>query len=136
MSKRTLMLAVALIGLHAGPSHPQAPTLCEQPLDDNLGVMYERISRLPGATVAPSQNPDFDVINLGPQGQLWNFTRTTHPAYPSVACRRIVRVDGEMRVETQLRCNAAKPQCDKLAADYAALDKQMIDALKRQAPKK
>jgi hypothetical protein len=93
--------------------------------------MYARMSRLPGLTVAPSRNPDFDVIS-GP-GQLWNFTKTTHPAYPSVACRRIVRdQDGDLRVETQLSCNAAKPECDQLAAGYAALDKEMMDALKQK----
>lgn len=132
---RALMLAAAITALLAHPSHPQAPTICDQPLADNLSDMYERIGRLPGATVAPSQNPHFEVINLGSQGQLWNFTKVTHPAHPSVACRRIVKTGDQFRVETQLRCNAAKVHCDRLAADYETLDKQMMDAVKRRAPK-
>jgi hypothetical protein len=135
-SAPTLLLAAAITVLLANPGHAQAPTLCDQSLTSTIAEMYERIKGLPGASVAPSRNPDFDVIDLGSQGELWNFTKASHPAHPSVACRRLVQVEGELRVETQLRCNAAKAQCDRLAADYAALDKQMMDAIKREAPKR
>jgi hypothetical protein len=74
------------------------------------------------------------VINVG-QGQLWDFTKPSHPAHPSVACRRLVQKGDQFIVETQLECRAAKAQCDRLAADYARLDKQMQDALK-SAPKR
>jgi hypothetical protein len=131
----SLMLAVATTVLLAGTTYSQPPTMCDQPLVKSIAEMYERISRLPGATVAQSQDPLFDVINLEPQGQLWNFTKATHPAYPSLACRRIVLVEGQLRVQTELRCNAARAECDRLAADYGALDRQMMEPFKREAPK-
>jgi hypothetical protein len=132
---RAFLLAVAISALLAGPAFTQPPTMCDQRLVKSIAEMYERIRRLPGAAVAQSQDPLFDVINLEPQGQLWNFTKTTHPAYPSVACRRIVLVEGQLRVQTELRCNAARAECDRLAADYGALDRQMMEQFKREAPK-
>jgi hypothetical protein len=129
------LLPLVLFTLQASSGHTQTQMLCDQPLDADLGAMHERIKQLPGATMPPSRSPDFDVVSL--RGELWNFTKKSHPAYPSVACRRIVKVaDGGMRVETQLRCYAAKAACDRLAADYTALDKQMMEAMKQQAPKR
>jgi hypothetical protein len=69
------------------------------------------------------------VINVAP-GQIWNFTKASHPAHPAVACRRIIQVGDQFHVETQLRCQGSKTQCDRLATDYAALDKRMTDSLK------
>jgi hypothetical protein len=102
--------------------------LCDQPFDGNIPGMLVSIKRLPGASVAQSQSPDFDVINVAP-GQLWNFTKASHPAHPSVACRRIIQVDDSFQIETRIECQASKTQCDKLRNDYAALDKRMIDSL-------
>jgi hypothetical protein len=131
--KCCLLLTILSLALPAGPAYPQTQTICDQPLDADLAVMRERIKQLPGATQPPSRSQDFDVVSL--QGQLWNFTKPSHPAHPSVACRRIVRdADGARRVETQLRCKAPKAACDRLAADYAALDKEIMEALKKQAP--
>jgi hypothetical protein len=129
----SVLLAIAATAMLADPSHPQSETLCDQPLAADLAAMYDRIKQLPGASTPPSRNLDFDVVSL--QGQVWNFTKASHPAHPSVACRRVVKIGGEFRVQTQLHCNATKEQCDRLAADYVALDKQMMDALKQQAPK-
>lgn len=57
----TLLAATAFL---AAPSHPQAPKLCDQPLDASIADMFERVRRLPGAIVEPSANGHFDVIRL------------------------------------------------------------------------
>ena len=100
----------------------------------NVAALHERIKGSPGASEAVSRNPDFEVINF--RGALWNFTQAGHPAHPSVACRRIVQIDGQMRVETQLHCSAAKAACDRLAESYRALDREMMEAIKQQQPKR
>jgi hypothetical protein len=130
MSKRTAVLAIVFIALQTSPSHPQTSTLCDQPLVGTPAAMYERIRQLPGAVVVQSQSPMFDVINL--RDQVWNFTKPSHPAYPAVACRRVVQIGGQVHVETQLRCAAAKAACEQLAQDYRTLDKQMMDAVKQK----
>jgi hypothetical protein len=129
------MLAGAITALLTAPSHPQPAMICDQPLAKNITDMYEHISRLSGARVEQSRNPHIDVIWLEAQGQMWNFTKATHPAYPAIACIRIVKVGDQRHFETQLRCNAAKPLCDKLYADYLALQKEMTEAAKRHVPK-
>jgi hypothetical protein len=133
--KCCLLLAIALLALQASPGRTQTQTICGQPLDADLAAMHERIKQLPGATLPPSRNLDFDVVSF--PDQLWNFTKRSHPAYPSVACRRIIKdADGARRVATQLQCNASKAACDRLAADYTALDKEIMEAIKKQAPKR
>jgi hypothetical protein len=132
---RTLMVAAALFAVQAGAARPQGPTLCDQPIHADLTAMHERIKQLPGATTLPSGSPDFDAVNL--HGQVWSFTKSSHPAHPSVACRRVVKGDdGMAKIETQLRCNAAKEACDRLAAGYTALDKQIMDKIKQQQQKR
>ncbi len=134
-NKCSLLLTIAFLALQGSPSHTQSQTLCGQPLDADLAVMHDLIKKLPGATVPPSRNSSFDVVSL--PDQLWNFTKASHPAHPSVACRHIVKeADGARRIETQLRCNAPKAACDRLAADYAALDKEIMEAIKKQSPKR
>src|SRR5512145_3563949 len=114
MLKHRLLLTIAFLALQGSPSHTQTQTLCDQPLDADLGVVYARIKQLPGATLPPSRSPHFDVVSF--PDQLWNFTKASHPAHPSAACRRVVKdADGARRVETQLRCHAPKVACERLA---------------------
>lgn len=134
--RRQLLLAAAIAALAANPAHPQPRTLCDQPFDGDIVELYKRIRGATGAVAVPSRNPDFEVISIEPRGDLWNFTKPTHPAHPSVACRRLLEEGGAYRVRTDIQCRAAKTQCDKLAAGYNALDKEMTDAIRRKAPGK
>lgn len=134
-SHRSLILAVAIAALPPGPGHAQAPTICGQPFDGDIVRLHDRIRQAPGAVAMPSRNPNFDVINVEPQGHIWNFTKAGHAAHPSVACRQIVRVGDAFSVRTEIQCRAAKAQCDKLAADYNALDREMTEAIRRGTPK-
>jgi hypothetical protein len=127
-----LLFAIAL--LNPGHSYAQSRPICDQTFDGDIPAMRERISQLPGATIAEGQNPNFIVI-ITASGHLWNFTKPNHPAHPAIACRRVVKVGEQFHVETHLRCQAAKNRCDKLAADYATLAQKMTETLKKNAPK-
>ncbi len=124
---------VAAWGLILAPVHSQAEQICGLPVGD-LEALRAQVAKLPGAALAVSQSPEFDVINVG-QGQLWNFTKPQHPAHPAVACRQLVQTGGQFSVQTQLHCRATKAKCDQLNADYGRLDQQMRDALNK-APQK
>jgi hypothetical protein len=136
MMVRRSLLAIAIAALPVDPGRSQVPTICDQPFDGNMTGLYGRIRGMPGAVAMPSQSPDFEVISIEPHGDLWNFTKATHPAHPSVACRRLVRQGDAWNVRTDIQCRAAKPQCDKLAADYRALDNQMRESIRRTYPSK
>ena len=66
---------------------------------------------------------------------IWNFATTINPAFPSVACRRIVETAGEHRVATNIWCEADKEACDREAAAYQRLDRQMTEAISKSAPR-
>jgi hypothetical protein len=61
---------------------------------------------------------------------LWSFTPADHYANPSVGRRTLRQNQGQFFVETQILCQAQKPQCDRLRDDYARLDQRMTDALR------
>lgn len=45
---------------------------------------------------------------------VWTFTVAGHPAHPSVVCRRPVQDGGNLRLQMDMRCNAAEAECEKL----------------------
>jgi hypothetical protein len=63
---------------------------------------------------------------------VWNFATETNEAFPHVACRRLVQVDGAFRVVTEISCGAEKAACDRLVAAYNDLDRQMREAVEKE----
>ncbi len=63
-------------------------------------------------------------------GSLWSFTPSNHYANPSVGRRTLLQRQGEFLVQTQILCQAQKPQCDRLKTDYELLAKRMTEALR------
>jgi hypothetical protein len=80
--------------------------------------------------VKQSSNDGWLIIE-DTDGSLWSFTPASHYANPSVGRRILQQRDGEFFVETRILCQAQKPQCDRLKADYELLDKRMSEALRR-----
>lgn len=80
--------------------------------------------------VKQSSNDGWLIIE-DTDGSMWSFTPPGHFANPSVGRRTLLQRQGEFLVETQILCQAQKPQCDRLKADYELLDKRMSEALRR-----
>ncbi len=76
-----------------------------------------------------SDNDGWLIVN-DTDGSIWSFTPANHFANPSVGRRTLLQRDGEFFVQTQILCQAQKPQCDRLKADYELLDKRMSEALR------
>ena len=55
------------------------------------------------------------VIFAGGQ-MIWAFARDSQPAFPAVACLRIVQVEDSLHAIVQTRCEGAKDACDAVAA--------------------
>jgi hypothetical protein len=81
------------------------------------------------AGVTFSKNGDWTIAK-DTDGVMWSFTPENHYAYPSVGRRRLVEHEGRFYVQTDIRCQAEKPACDRLRADYQLLDKRMMDSLR------
>jgi hypothetical protein len=63
---------------------------------------------------------------------VWNFATRANAAFPYVACRRLVAADGAYQVVTEISCGAEKAACDRLAAAYKELDRQMREAVEKE----
>lgn len=66
----------------------------------------------------------------------WTFTQSSHPAHPAVVCRRVVESDGAVRLEMNTTCEANKPACDALIAEFEQMNARMMEEMKRQRPSK
>ncbi len=53
---------------------------------------------------------------------VWSFPPKGHSAYPSYVKREVVEKDGAVYMETNVRCGAAKSQCDQLVKDFIELN--------------
>jgi hypothetical protein len=63
---------------------------------------------------------------------IWNFATRANNAFPSVACRRLVKVGGAFNVVTEISCGAEKAACDHLAASYNELDRRMRESVEKE----
>jgi hypothetical protein len=62
---------------------------------------------------------------------LWSFTPPSHPAHPAAIHRKVVQEGDNIFVKMQVLCEAPKPACDKVVADFEDLNQRMTKALKR-----
>jgi hypothetical protein len=63
---------------------------------------------------------------------LWSFTPPGHPANPAAIHRKVIQEGDNIFVQMDVTCEAAKPACDALVADFEKLNQQMTEDLKRR----
>jgi hypothetical protein len=63
---------------------------------------------------------------------IWNFAMRANEAFPSVVCRRLVKVGAAFNVETDIFCGAKKAACDHLAQSYNELDRKMRESVEKE----
>ena len=62
---------------------------------------------------------------------LWSFAPPDHPAYPAAVQRKVIREGDNIFVKMNVLCEAPKPACDAMVADFQKLDGRVRDDLKR-----
>ena len=77
----------------------------------------------------------YAAVNDEAKGVVWTFTVPGHPAHPSVVCRHIVKDGSDMRLDTQVQCNASETECERLVKAFQELNHRMIEEMKRQQKK-
>jgi hypothetical protein len=53
---------------------------------------------------------------------IWAFARESQPAFPAVACLRVINVDESIGAIVQTRCEGAKDACDAVTAKAKTQD--------------
>ena len=94
-------------------------------------VAAARTALLAKPGIKQSSNDGWLIIE-DTDGAMWSFTPSNHYANPAVGRRTLLQRQGEFFVQTQMLCQAQKPQCDRLKADYELLDKRMSEALRNR----
>jgi hypothetical protein len=61
---------------------------------------------------------------------VWTFAPEGDPAYPSVVKRTAVQQGKGISMDMKVRCESTQRACDKLVADFNALNERMRDSFK------
>lgn len=88
------------------------------------------IKARPGVTILSS---DASVVSYSDPATnfIWNFATSAHEAFPSVACRRLVKAGDAYNVVTEISCGAEKAACERLVEAYNELDRKMRESVEK-----
>jgi hypothetical protein len=101
------------IGIFLAPDIARADQLCGRQFD-SLSQLYADLRGEADRGWRIIERPAH-VILAGGQ-MIWAFARDSQPAFPAVACLRIVPVDDSFEAIVQTRCEGAKDACDAVVA--------------------
>ena len=87
----------------------------------------QALTSAPG--VVSSQQGGWLIVEDRATRSLWSFAPSDHPGHPTVVKRSVVQRDGRAFVDMDVLCEAPKPACDRLVADFTALNEQMMRGL-------
>ena len=68
------------------------------------------------------------IIDDRASGALWSFTPHDHPAHPAAVKRTTVNEGGNVYMVMNALCQAEKPACDRLMAEFQELNNQIRDS--------
>lgn len=75
------------------------------------------------------------IIDDQKELSLWSFTPRSHEAHPAAVKRTILEKDGAIFVQMNVLCGASKEACDRLVAEFNALNDRMRQDIERRRPK-
>ena len=96
----------------------------------SVAAALESVRTKPGVSV--SVQSGWTVIEDRTNLTIWSFTPSNHPAHPAAFRRTITEKDGAFFVQTDGLCEATKPACDKLMAEFQELNDKVRDALSKK----
>ena len=127
MRQLAIIAVIVGIAVPSGPLHAQSSAAGSIPFPTAAAALTA-LKAKPGVKFA--DNDGWTVAN-DTDGTIWSFTPASHYANPSVGRRSLHQQQGRFFVRTEILCQAQKPACDKLKADYDLLDKRMMEAINK-----
>jgi hypothetical protein len=131
MFHRIVLLAAGLSALSAGAATAQ--DLCGRPPEEPQALL-DRLTKAEKLGEA-FRDASYVAISDKAKDTIWTFTVPGHPAHPSVVCRRPVQDNGKLRLQMDVRCNAAEAECEKLVQAFQELNQRMLQDMQKQKPK-
>lgn len=136
------LLAAIILALGSAQAEKRAPSPASLGEIEGSAIGYASVAE---ALAAVKRDPaakelfsgDGTVIQIGKVGQpnyaLWNFVSPSHPAYPAAVKRVFVERSGQVVIDMDVSCEAAKPKCDQLVRDFMTLNERMQKAFNTPA---
>jgi Protein of unknown function (DUF4019) len=117
------MLFFALLSLYLGLHGPASA----RQSDSGSGIGYPSVAAALDALKARngvniSVQGGWTIVSDPTDDALWSFAPSDHPAFPAAVKRRAVELDGNTFIDMRALCQASKLACDKLMAEFAALN--------------
>jgi hypothetical protein len=125
-ANRRSSIAIAVLGAVL-PATSSAAELCGKTVAD--------VPALIAALSAPrddrvSEDPAYIAVQDKVELTLWTVTKQGNPAHPAVVCRKPFEKDGAVLINMQATCGGPKEACDKMMAQFTALNEQMKNDIK------
>jgi hypothetical protein len=114
-----LLFRILATGVILAPSNAAADQICGRQFD-SLSQLYANLRSEADRGWRVIERSTH-VILAGDQ-MIWAFARESQPAFPAVACLRVVQVDDSLEAFVQTRCEGEKAACDAVAAKAKGKD--------------
>jgi len=83
------------------------------------------------SNVKISNEGGWTIVDDRENQTIWSFTSSNHPAHPAAIKRIIVQKGDGIHLEMSALCQAEKPACDKLVAEFQALNDKIRESFSR-----
>ncbi|MCA6112116.1 hypothetical protein [Bradyrhizobium cenepequi] len=110
----------ALAQREPGTAAPEYPTVASA-----LAAL-----RVKGGVNASMQS-GWTVIEDASTLSLWSFVPDGHPAYPAAIHRKVIKEGDNIAIQMNVLCEAPKPACDALVAEFTKLNGKVREDLKQ-----
>ncbi|WP_315742302.1 MULTISPECIES: hypothetical protein [unclassified Bradyrhizobium] len=121
-----LALAIALGSGAAAASNNEVQADLGYP---TVASALESLCAKPGTR--SSMQSGWTVIEDKAALSVWSFAPSGHPAYPTAIRRHVVQDGDHLFIKMDVLCEAAKPACDTVVAEFERLNGIVRDDLKR-----
>ena len=129
---KIIVLLVGLIGIAVAGVLAASAQPAQSPAPSGIG--YPTVAAALAGLRAKSgvkvqEQAGWTVIDDPETTRIWSFTPAGHPAHPAAIRRTIVQEGKDIFVRMGVLCQASKPACDKLVAEFEAMNKAMRERL-------
>lgn len=93
----------------------------------SVAAALDALKKSSGAKLAIQDG--WTIVTEAATDTLWSFTPATHPAHPAVVKRRLVSEGGSISIRMSALCEAEKSACDRLMAEFQALNERMRSSM-------
>ena len=112
---------------YPAPDSPQATRFGYANPDAALAALKERTD------VVITQQGKWTIVDDKTNSTYWSFTTLGHPAHPAAVKRVLVQSpSGDVSIMMTAKCGASKSECDKLIAEFRALNERVRQNVSRQ----